>query len=256
MSLFDIHVLIGDPWGRIAIRDALRAASQGDYKPEVHFAADWPEIVAHSGEAGAVFVLDPNVGEDSARDLGLLVEAGCAERVVLYLTGSTSAEDYQRYAGHPRFLLLAADAPDRPNILEALAIVGTRALIASAVGHLDDSRGERLVRNLLTIGYTRWTVGEAAAAMHLSERTLRRRCSDVGLPPPGRLIEWGRLIRAVVLHELGLRSGFGVAVGIGYTDETSLYRLSRRITEFTWGELLAHDPVDILAVELDRWTSG
>ncbi|HYR08866.1 MAG TPA: helix-turn-helix domain-containing protein [Longimicrobium sp.] len=61
-------------------------------------------------------------------------------------------------------------------------------------------------------------------------RTVADRCTEVGLPPPRRLLGWMRVLLALTLLEEANRSVLNVALACGYTDNSSLKRAVENFT--------------------------
>lgn len=70
-------------------------------------------------------------------------------------------------------------------------------------------------------------VKELAQRLHISHRTLVRRCHRRGLPPPKTLLRWMRLVIAASMLDDKGRTVQDVAVSCGYTSDTSLRRALR-----------------------------
>ena len=65
---------------------------------------------------------------------------------------------------------------------------------------------------------------ELARRLHLSERTVLRWTTRVGLPPPRRLLAWMRILLAAALLDDPGRSVLSVAHACGYASDSSLRR--------------------------------
>lgn len=68
------------------------------------------------------------------------------------------------------------------------------------------------------------------------ERTVAAKCTEVGLPPPRRLLGWVRVLLALSLLEEPHRTVLNVAVACGYTDNTPL---KRAVENFTGSAVLS-----------------
>lgn len=70
---------------------------------------------------------------------------------------------------------------------------------------------------------------DLARALHISERTLLRRCEGLSLPGPRKLLAWMRLLLAAELVEDTRRSVEHIALACGYSSGTGLRRQSREL---------------------------
>lgn len=247
MPQLRIHLLLDDPWMRLAVEYALRPALQAGRGLELRSGESWSDVVSQGDIGWSIFVVDPAAARGDTERwtvLGRLVEQYGAERLVLYVTSQDRESPdlaWLRHAGTSISLVRRMDE-DPGSILTALAVAAVGALVAdvaSPVARQLGPRAEALMRSIFTRKYRGWTVLEAAAAIHESPRTLRRECGRLGLPPPERLLGWGRLLRAAVLSRLGVSSAFGLAPLVGYHDARSLQRLGLRYLGRSMSEILA-----------------
>lgn len=233
-----IHLLLDDPWARQSIKRALRAGRL----LQVESPESWSEVLA--GRGWSIFVVDPAMAHaDSGRwrVMGRLLEQWGPESVVLQ-----TAPAHLRSAGVLPFreagVRLDLDPrTDESSMLRTLAVAAVGSLMRKVTRELASQRGDRaaaVVQAMLTRQYRAWTVAEAATPLHVTSRSLRRECRGLGLPTPERLLEWGRLFRALTLYRLGMSSRFALARSIGYGDPGSLYRLGRRQLEHPLSDIL------------------
>jgi AraC-like DNA-binding protein len=87
-------------------------------------------------------------------------------------------------------------------------------------------------------------------------RTVADRCTEVGLPPPRRLLGWMRVLLALSLLEEANRSVLNVAFACGYTDNSSLKRAVENFTGSAALDSIRDQPFaaafDVFADELRR----
>jgi AraC-like DNA-binding protein len=76
-----------------------------------------------------------------------------------------------------------------------------------------------------------------AAALHVSHRTLTRRCLKAGLPAPRRLLAWMRVLIASSLLDDPGRTVSGVAFACGYYSDTTLRRALQTFLEMSPSDL-------------------
>lgn len=265
MEPLRIEVLLRDPSDRLVIDHALNSTRyrwhRGAPLPKVYRYSSWERFLDQAGGEYSVPVVDPSVGQDDEQissGLVTFIEMCGVERIVLFVDVQylkTPAFQWLRAMGLS-LIIERGMADDRDTVLELLARSTTAGHLAATVRHLADSLGDdarMLLSGILTAGYTHWEVPEAAAMLSMSERALVRRCNELGLPPPGSLLVWGRLFRAVALYSLGVATPFRLARRVGYGDPRSLYRLTRRVLETTLGELLAEpDPASLMVERFRR----
>ncbi len=102
------------------------------------------------------------------------------------------------------------------------------ALVASGRGV--DLRTLELVLSLVTGWPPPGSVREAAAQLSMTPRSLRRRLREAGFPSPAHLLRWSRLLEAVALERVGIRSGERLAHLLGLAGHSTLAHLSRDLT--------------------------
>jgi D-alanyl-D-alanine carboxypeptidase/D-alanyl-D-alanine-endopeptidase (penicillin-binding protein 4) len=98
------------------------------------------------------------------------------------------------------------------------------------------------------------SVEKLASALGLSPRALREVLSDAGLPPPAKLLLWGRLLLAGARLGADGRTVEEVAFSVGYATATSLARAMKLHTGLTPGQVAEKGGMD--AVEKSIFASG
>lgn len=252
-----IAALVGDPWDRDAIRKALRSRPSAASALPLQFMDSWPELLSEACKPRTVVLVDPESDKGPTHYLGLLHEACSPHRVVLYMTASTPP-DVMRRTDHHHDFPLRVHTVDAGDILDALAIAGSAALFDAAIEGATDLSAEarRILRTILTVGDRSWGIHGIASRLHTSNRHLRRRCHEFGLPPPSRLIGWSRMCRLAALSALGVRRPSDLAEGVGYVDVRSVDHVSLTILRERWGDIDLEDMVEQLTGWLVRQVSG
>lgn len=147
-------------------------------------------------------------------------------------------------AGHGADILAASRAGLNALILSEYDDVGVSLRAAMALAGADSiaersmrrlspglSRGVvRIVEHYLRNGHRNMAVTEAAAALGLTRQTLSRRLTDAGLPAPGALMSWSRLMHAAHLLEDPDRSIERAAHAVGLGSATALRNMLKTYT--------------------------
>ncbi len=142
------------------------------------------------------------------------------------------------------------DEPTRfIEYLDEARDLGTRKRLLTALATSPEAG--QLVEVAYTLAGGRPTVAALARDLACSPRTLRRRCRELQLPPPAKLLRLCRLYRAAAqLSEAG-RSVHDVAACLEFRGARSLRGALRRIG-LPIASVRAHGPELILA----RWRRG
>jgi AraC-like DNA-binding protein len=80
-------------------------------------------------------------------------------------------------------------------------------------------------------------VPRMAEILQVSVPTLGRWCRAAGLPPPGRLLAWGRILMAANLLDNSGRSISSVAAAVGYSADSGLRRIFAQFLDESPSEL-------------------
>jgi AraC-like DNA-binding protein len=135
----------------------------------------------------------------------------------LYRLGKAGAAD----------VVLARDTTNREQVMEILRGIldrGTAHLIVDRLAHRLDGEALALVRHAAEEIPNRIQVPDLAAAHDASVSTLERRCERSGLPTPGRLLLWLRVLYGLRwLAEPG-RSLESTADQLGYSSGAAFRR--------------------------------
>ena len=86
---------------------------------------------------------------------------------------------------------------------------------------------EQIFSAVLAIAVRRSTVRELAAALTRSQRSLRRHCTELCIPPPKRLLSLGRVFTVERLAEWSGQPAGAVALALGFSDYANYRRLVR-----------------------------
>ncbi|MDP9353491.1 MAG: helix-turn-helix domain-containing protein [Chloroflexota bacterium] len=99
-----------------------------------------------------------------------------------------------------------------------------RDLIERKLFPLVDPKGRQVVRAAVDVALQGGNARDLARALYVSGRTLDRRCSEVSLPPPRRMLLWIRVLLAThLMGDVG-RTLDGIAQGCGYSSKQALRR--------------------------------
>ena len=176
-------------------------------------------------------------------DFELLAEAVAPWKVIAYLDEvgrAAAAVGALARVGIFRYLMIGVD-DQGPQVRRALAAASSHGTLqdylASVGFHLDPQ-----AQCLLNAVFGAWPpprdIGELVRRLGTSERTLRRRAAEAGLPRPKRIHQWLMLSQAVALHRIGVGSVAGLAFHLGLSDPSSLSRVCRGLTGRPIGDVL------------------
>lgn len=148
-------------------------------------------------------------------------------------------------------LLSNRQAHEPGDLLLALARAWTQRTLSSALARRNENRGP--CANFQVVALTAgWpppqSVADMAAGIKMSTRTLRRRMRERCLSGPLDLLRVGRLLDAVALSRMGLRSAGHIASVMNLGGASTLRRLSRDLTGLAITEPFESD-VEGLVVE-------
>jgi AraC-like DNA-binding protein len=211
---------------READRSALGAASPGH---DLTWAADWREldqVVKQEPVAAACVDLRAERGKDGVLRVYRLVRRYPLTPIVVW--GDLSGRDLLRLgkagAAH---VVLPDEASNTPLVAELIESVSHDAMAAQLDERLSNrvpARGRALVRSAAARVQEAVQVPELAAAQGVSVSTLERRCERWGLPSPGHLLLWLRILYGLRwLLEPG-RSVESVAAQLGYSSGAAFRR--------------------------------
>jgi AraC-like DNA-binding protein len=203
-----------------------------------------------------------------------LDESGMASAVLLEARFGLRAGDERRL--HPEVPVLMSEFPTTaflvlmrvsPDTIEDVAEMGRLGMSGViAVGHNDTpagiarALGDSLVRKFRAAlvelgldavpGHGPAILGAAATTtvenadvprmaeiLQVSVPTLGRWCRASGLPPPGRLLAWGRILMAANLLDNSGRSIASVAAAVGYSADSGLRRIFAQFLDEAPSEL-------------------
>ena len=148
----------------------------------------------------------------------------------------------------PSSLVLLKGIDDHPRtILRSLSRAWTQRWMTTALEPSFSRKGpedRELVLALLAGWPPRRSVGEFAKRMGVSPRTLRRRLKKGSFPSSRDLIRWGRLMEALALKTMGVRSRARLASVLELAGPEGLSRLIRDLTGLSADDLLKDEAED------------
>lgn len=132
--------------------------------------------------------------------------------------------------------LIIADRDDSPQRLAAILEQAEARSVASQLrGTLADYHP--LVRDavllVVTRAHERLTPEVLARTLSMGRRSLTKRLTDAGFPPPQRLITWGRLIVAAQLLEDTHRSADAVSLALDFPSGSAFRNTCQRYLQAT-----------------------
>lgn len=121
---------------------------------------------------------------------------------------------------------------------DSLAAIGSAVLRAAGarrvrrllddIGRRAHQQTEEIFAGVLALAVAPCSVPELAAWLGLSQRTLWRRCVELRIPSPGRLLSLGRIFTVERLADWSGQPSGAVALAIGFSDYANYRRLVRR----------------------------
>ncbi len=136
--------------------------------------------------------------------------------------------------------VIVEDQDEVGDIASILRCVGGRHVVGRWETVLPSTLGEPAHAILVAAAEVVVSGGqskELARALHLSPRTLVRRCESTALPPPGQILGWMRILRATELlrdRDLSVES---IAATCGYASRAGLHRAIGRLIGTTPGAM-------------------
>ncbi len=245
----DLFILHHDPAVRTSLIEGLSGRRVGAYRCDAKAIAGWRELkgaLDESGVASAV-LLDPRHGLPPSQE------------------DAAHPEVLQMLSAFPTTAFLAL-LPVSREMLPQVAALGRLGVGVVALGHNDTPEGiaralnHALVRKfreaLVDLGIDalpghgpailgaagtttveKGDVGRMAEILQVSVPTLVRWCRAARLPPPGKLLAWGRVLMAANLLDNSGRSISGVADAVGYAADSGLRRVFAQFLEASPSEL-------------------
>ncbi len=243
-----VAVLIDQSQGCRTVRLAFRLGSRSSEAVQLDFLSSWSELrEAAYGDRSTIAVLQPCFGmpprrpEPNFREIERATAVWDRETMILYLCcphlSASLLHDLGRM-GFP-FLLAQGIDDDGRNILRMVARAEARRVLRERLGEKELPPSVEALRLILD-AVAGWpppsSVGEMARILRMSRRSLQRSLNDDGLPSPGKLVSYARLLEICTLWRMGIRGRARIASILGIADSSSLGHLSRSLT----GQPLSH----------------
>jgi AraC-like DNA-binding protein len=246
------------------LRLAFPAGTGGADGVRLEFLSSWREL--REGVREGLYdlaIVQPCLGtslshpEPNLAELEPLAGAWPREKVILYFCcyfccphpSASLLHDLGRL-GFPFLLILGTDDDPR-NICRIVARAGARSTFRKRLADLEPAISEEALRLVLET-VAGWppsdSVHDLASSLNMSRRSLNRRFRTEGLPSPGRLVSFARLLETSALWNMGLRSRARIASILGLSSPASLGHLSRSLAGRPLGSFLeprpGEDPFD------------
>lgn len=159
--------------------------------------------------------------------------------------------------------LVVADEDDDPTTMSAVLEQAEARSVASLVRAVLNAAHPNVRDALLvtvTRAHERLTPHRLAATVAVSRRVLARQLLDAGLPPPQKLITWGRLVVAASLLEDINRSADSVALALHFPSGSAFRNACQRYLGATPSEIRARGGAAWVVARLrradGRWEIG
>ena len=232
-----LFALLGSTWSRRQIRFALHSGNALRIIGPVAFASGWQELRdltrRHPGSPAFVDPYfggrrDPFAGErdysgDDWASVPLICYAQMDARQQARLEQTTIPFTVRLRPGEDRLfssidsaILRSIDAQRPVRLLGRIRRTArreTHALFASTLENAIEP----------------CSVVDLAARLHLTVRTLQRRCSNLGIPSPKHLLSLARVFTVERLAGWSRQPSGAVAVALGFSDRSNYRRLVRQV---------------------------
>lgn len=158
-------------------------------------------------------------------------------------------------AGADRLMIRGFDDPARviAEVLERLSATGGVGVVLARLRPHLSAGALRIVTHTLRLAGDDPSLHVLAAALGISARTLARHVACEGLPTPGALIDWCRVLLAAQRIEATDGSVLRIAGELGFSSATALRRVIRRFTGLRPTELRARGS---LTTAIDAFVSA
>ena len=256
-----IEALVPHLKARSRLRAALRGSLWERGPSLLRFHEEWSVLLAALQAGGAdLFVVDPCYPNDEPppveRINALMRHIGWG-RTVLYLSpGLRDSHLLAELTGEGAPHVLVSGTDDDPSSVRAtLGKASAHGFLARVVSGLKEETvhsGQSILTRVLAAALSCDRVEELADAMQSKPRDLSTLTRRWDLPPPRRILLWGRLIRAEGLRSLTGETLARVAFMIGYDDVSSLCRLYRNLLGCASHELARETAASLVAERLLR----
>jgi AraC-like DNA-binding protein len=239
-----ILVLHTNPEARGRIRLAVERDAAARASHRLQWLERWSEVRDRAAGAGVVAVVDAYPGGAlAAGPVAELLRALPGLPLVVYgdFSRRPASDCLALFEAGVR-LTLTLGVDDGPEQIRALiARAEGRRVLAPAAALLHAAhlprRAVRVMEFLFRESHRHLRAADLAAHCGCSVRTLERYLGEAGLPAPGSLIGWSRLLHAASLLDDRSRTLENVAAALGYSSGAALRKSLRRHAGLTPGEL-------------------
>jgi AraC-like DNA-binding protein len=239
-----ILILHGDPEARRRIRLALECDAASHAHHRVSWLERWPELRERATGTDVVAVVDAYLGGTFAPDevKALLLAIPGLPLVVYSDFSHRPASDCLALFEAGVRLTLTLGVDDQPHHIRSLIARADGGRVLNPTTAL--LRASRLPRRTIRVldflfreSHRRLCPADLASHCGCSVRTLERYLGDAGLPAPGTLIGWCRILHAARLLDDTGRSLENAAAALGFCGGAALRKSLRRLTGLTPSEL-------------------
>lgn len=232
-----LFALLGSTWARRQIRFALHSGNALRIIGPVIFASGWQELRGLAARCpGSPAIVDPFYGGGREPFAGErnYARADWASVPLICYARMDARQEQQLDQTTVRFMVRLR--PERDQLFSSLD--------AAILKSIDAQRPARLLRRIhrtanketqalcataLDCAIEPCTVVDLAARLHLTVRTLQRRCSNLGIPSPKLLLSLARVYTVERLAEWSRQPSGAVATALGFSDRSNYRRLARRV---------------------------
>ena len=232
-----LFALLGSTWARREIRFALHSGNALRIIGPVIFTSGWQELRDLAARfPGSPAVVDPFFGGACGpfRDSRDYSNADWSSVPLICYSQLDARQEQQ--LDQTAIPFTARLRPDEDQLFSSIDSVILKSIDARRAGRLLDriqrtahKETQALFACALEIATEPCSVVDLAARLHLTARTLQRRCNALGIPSPKQLLSLARVFTVERLSEWSRQQSGAVALALGFSDRSNYRRLVRRV---------------------------
>ena len=232
-----LFALLGSTWARREIRFALHSGNALRIIGPVIFTSGWQELRDLAARfPGSPAVVDPFFGGGCGpfRDSRDYSNADWSSVPLICYSQLDARQEQQ--LDQTAIPFTARLRPDEDQLFSSIDSVILKSIDARRAGRLLDriqrtahKETQALFACALEIATEPCSVVDLAARLHLTARTLQRRCNALGIPSPKQLLSLARVFTVERLSEWSRQQSGTVALALGFSDRSNYRRLVRRV---------------------------
>jgi len=229
--------LLGSTWSRRQIRFALHSGNALRIIGPVIFASGWRELRDLAARhPGSPAVVDPYFGGGCDPFAGKRDYARAdwsSVPLICYAQMDARQEERLGQTGIPFTVLLRPGENQLFSSIDSAILKSIDAQrparLLERIGRTAHKETQALFASALGIAIEPCSVVGFAARLHITVRTLQRRCSSLGIPSPKHLFSLARVFTVERLADWSRQPSGAVAMALGFSDRSNYRRLIRQV---------------------------